>query len=103
MVKKNVVQKIMHFQKEIDHITLKNKNKIDIYFMNETKPIEISLIELASLCKFFALEHGIQIWSCIYYAKINDNIKLGIKGGSFEANSEEEAVIQACEWILEYL
>ena len=60
---------------------------------------QINIYELADKCKKWASKGGANIWSWPNNAEIRDIHNFYEK--SFRADSEQEAIFKACEWIRE--
>jgi len=65
---------------------------------------EYNIYEFASMCKEWAYStYGIMIQSYPYCGKSRADALKGLEVDEvFKENTEVEAIIQACEWILEY-
>ena len=78
-----------------DDMTM-DENEI-VFWKDGEMHCDINIYELAHKCKEWALVHGYDIGSTINEAWIVQN---DLVGEEFTANSEPEAIFQACERIL---
>ena len=102
-------------QRLVDWFQIEDDNFLRTYydcgsFDDKGRPtglgLEINIYEFAYKCKEWAyLQYGIIIQSYLYNGKWRVDILKGIEIDEFFKNidSEPEAIIKACEWILEDL
>lgn len=101
MISKELLSEVLNLNiTYIEHCNNSIIYKISVYDREE----EVNIYELAHKCKEWAYStYGIMIQSYPYCGKSRADALKGLEVDEvFKENTEVEAIIQACEWILEY-
>lgn len=93
-------EKIMYYRVEIDEI------EYDYVKVNRHNPLIMDVNDFFFMCKDWALKQNISMYSYIH--ELNGGVEIAPKkkcnwldNKRFKADSEQQAVFDACQWILD--